>query len=106
MKKKIPNFIFSMKRFFFASLLIILISFAFFISVMREWDKARIFMIALIAPEMKEEYKIWGILYMKLNEPSSIYILCITLSLKNNAFVTKFTVKFKKNKNIFKILGL
>ncbi len=47
-----------MKRFFFASLLIILILFAFFISVMREWDKARIFIIALIAPEMKEEYKI------------------------------------------------
>ena len=55
----------------------------------------------LINPDIIAEYKICGILYMKLNEPFSIYILCIDSSLKNKALTVKFKEKLKKNRYIF-----
>ena len=68
--------------------------------------KANIVIITLINPDIIEEYKIWGILFIKSNEPWSVYILCIVSSLKNNALTIKVTVKLKKKRNIFNILEL
>ena len=62
--------------------------------------------MARINSDINDEYIICGILYIKLNEPPSMYILCIVLSLKNNALITKLTVKLKKKRNIFIIWEL
>ena len=52
------------------------------------FDKANNFKIILNTLEIIDEYNIWGNWKFKLNAPASSYILCIVLSLKNNALTT------------------
>ena len=82
------------------------INLSFLNSIILFSDKDKYDTIVLIAPEIKLEYKIWGIWYMKLNFPLSTYILCMVESLKNRQFIVKYNENINKNRHIFIILYL
>ena len=102
------NFILSLPNissaFFLNSFLFLLLIFLNLIKLLS--DKANIFIIASINPEIKAEYSICGILYIKLKSPPSSYILCIVSSLKKRALTVKVILKLKKKRNILIILEL
>ncbi len=78
--------------------------FAFFSFITLDSDNDKNLIKKLIKEEIIVEYKICGIWYKKSKTPSSLYILCRVLSLKNKAFTVYNKVKENKNKQIL-IMG-
>ena len=93
-----------LNKFFFIICTLFLFDFSFN-SIILESIVAKTVIAPLIKPEIREEYKICGKLYIKLNAPFSSYIWCIVSSLKNNEFTEKEAAKLKKNRNIWNKLS-